>query len=82
MNVNGSNLVQSRLFLLGPPARKTLPTMLFQEIGFVKSLSFVDANLARGMEEIAINLKTQFGRELKKRKLGRWDFAIMIRSVA
>ena len=80
MDVNCSNPVESHL--RGPPVQKTLTTILFQDSGCVGSVSVVDADIAVGMEEISINLKTQLGRELKERKFGHCDFVIMIRSVA
>ena len=82
MNINGNNPVQSRLSLHGPPARKTLPALPFQDIGCVRNVDFVDADIAVGMEEIAINLNTQLGRKLKEMESGLSDFTILSRSVA
>ena len=45
------------------------------------SVVFADADIALGMEEIAINLNTQLGRQLKEREWRYCDFMILIRSV-
>ena len=43
---------------------------------------FVDADVAMDMEEIAINMNTQLGRQLKEREWRYYNFLLSIRSVA
>ena len=46
------------------------------------STFFVDADVAMDMEEIAINMNTQLGRQLKEREWRYYKFMLSIRSVA
>ena len=82
MNTGGNHFVRSRpSLILGPPAREGLTEWPLHNIWLILSPVFVDADIAMGVEEIAINLNTQLGRKLKKMECGLCDFMILIRSV-